>query len=112
MEKLNIPILPIQNLVFFPKTAVPIDIESPILIKMIKDCIKFDCPIGLSLLEDVGLFTPELPKKVCGMGIPIIMEETGQTLKVIINGIGKVKVNRAIQNYPYPVYEVEVLEDK
>jgi len=111
MEKLNIPVLPIQNLVFFPKTAVPLNIENPTVIKMIKDCVEFDCPIGLSLMEGFGLFVSDVPRETCGIGMPIILEESPTQLKVIINGTGKVKLGQIVQNFPYPVYEAELIEE-
>lgn len=110
MEKLNIPVLPIQNLVFFPKTAVPLNVENPTVIKMIKDCVEFDSPIGLSLMEGFGLFVSDIPREICGIGIPIILEEYPNQLKVIINGTGKVKLGKIVQNFPYPVYEAELIE--
>ncbi|RLA64094.1 MAG: hypothetical protein DRQ88_06495 [Epsilonproteobacteria bacterium] len=112
MEKLNIPVLPIQNLVFFPKTAVPLNIENPTVIKMIKDCVEFKTPIGLSLMEGFGLFVSDVPRGTCGIGIPIILEESPNQLKVIINGTGKVKLGQALQSFPYPVYEAELIEDQ
>jgi ATP-dependent Lon protease len=111
MEKLNIPVLPIQNLVFFPKTAVPLNIENPTVIKMIKDCVEFDCPIGLSLMEGFGLFVSDVPRETCGIGMAIILEESPTQLKVIINGTGKVKLGSVVQNFPYPVYEAELIEE-
>ena len=111
MEKLNIPVLPIQNLVFFPKTAVPLNIENPTVIKMIKDCVEFDSPIGLSLMEGFGLFVSDVPREICGIGMPIILEETPTQLKVIINGTGKVRLGAVVQNFPYPVYEAELIEE-
>ena len=111
MDKLNIPVLPIQNLVFFPKTAVPLNIENPTVIKMIKDCVEFDCPIGLSLMEGFGLFVSDVPREICGIGMPIILEESPTQLKVIINGTGKVKLGSVIQNFPYPVYEADLIEE-
>ena len=112
MEKLNIPVLPIQNLVFFPKTAVPLNIENPTVIKMIKDCVEFDSPIGLSLMEGFGLFVSDIPREICGIGIPIILEETPTQLKVIINGTGKVKLGTIVQNFPYPVYEAFLIQEE
>lgn len=111
-EKLKIPILPVQNLVFFPRTSVPLTIENPMAIQIIKDCIEFDCPVGLALVESFGTFLSEIPRNICGIGTPIMLEENGHQIKVIINGINRVKVGKILQNYPYNVYDVEIFEDK
>lgn len=112
IEKLKIPILPVQNLVFFPRTSVPLTIENPIAIQIIRDCIEFDCPVGLALVESFGTFVSEIPRNICGIGIPILLEENDHQIKVVINGINRVKVGKIIQNYPYNVYDVETFEDK
>jgi Lon protease-like protein len=111
-EKLKIPILPVQNLVFFPKTSVPLTIENPMAIQIIKDCIEFDCPIGLGLAESFGSFISEIPKKICGIGIPLMLEDDGGRIKILVNGINRVKVGKIIQDHPYSVYDVEIFEDK
>jgi ATP-dependent Lon protease len=112
MEKLNIPILPVHNLVFFPRTTVPLNVEDKNVIQMIKDCLEFECPIGLSLADEQGPFSLDTPKKICGIGHPYIIEETENELKVIITGSGKVKIGALLQNFPYPVYEVEMIEQE
>ncbi len=111
-ENLKIPILPVQNLVFFPRTSVPLTIENPVAIQIIKDCIEFDCPVGLALVESFGTFVSDIPRNVCGIGIPILLEEKDNQIKIIINGLNRVKVGKIIQNYPYNVYDVETFEDK
>jgi ATP-dependent Lon protease len=111
-EKLKIPILPVQNLVFFPRTSVPLTIENPVAIQIIKDCIEFDCPVGLALVESFGTFVSEIPRNVCGIGVPIMLEETDNQIKIVINGLNRVRVGKIIQNYPYNVYDVETFEDK
>ncbi len=111
-EKLKIPILPVQNLVFFPKTTVPLTIENPLAIQIIKDCIEFDCPVGLGLVESFGTFYSEIPKNICGIGIPLILEDNGLQIKVLVNGLNRVRVGKIIQNFPYSVYDVEIYEDK
>lgn len=111
-SKLHLPILPLQDTVFFPHTVLPLTLENPVAVKIVSDCLEFGSPLALPLVEGYGIFGQAPPKRVCGIGVPIILEEGPNYLKVLISGIGKVKLGEPIQDLPYPIYEAEILYDK
>ena len=111
MNILHLPILTIQDVVFFPHTVIPLTLDNPMAIRIVKDCIELGSPIALPFVEGLGIFGQSPPKRICGMGIPIILEEGPTFLKILVSGIGKVKLGRVLQDIPYPIYEGEVLYD-
>jgi ATP-dependent Lon protease len=108
---IQVPILPIQDLVFFPHTVIPLILENPTAILIIKDCLDKGAPVAIPFVENMGIFGQSLPKKICGMGYPILLEEAPAHLKILISGLGRVKLGKIVQDLPYPTYEAEILYD-
>ncbi len=110
-SKLHLPILPLQDLVFFPHTVIPITLENVAAIRIIKDCLEFNTPVALPLIDSYSVFDTGSPRRICTIGVPIVLEETNSYLRILITGIGKVKLHNPVQEIPYAVYEAEVLYD-
>lgn len=111
MKTIKVPVLPIFNVVFFPHTAVPLQLVNPVGIQMIKDCIEANSPLALSLTYNSKSESVSPVQKTCGVGIPIILEEKRNFLKVLVVGMSKVKLIKPIKTAPYPVYEAEIFTD-
>jgi len=117
IKKIELAVLPIPDLVFFPHTAVPLHLIEPVYINMIKDCIENKAPVGIALAIPVeNTFHGRAyysPRDVCGIGHPLILEEYADgTIKVLIKGFAKAKLRSIIQNLPYPIFHAELLPDK
>ncbi|MDH5580415.1 MAG: LON peptidase substrate-binding domain-containing protein [Bdellovibrionales bacterium] len=110
-SKLHLPILPLQDIVFFPHTVIPITLENPAAIRIIKDCLEFNTPVAMPLVDGYSMFEPGSPRRIGSIGIPIVLEEGPGFLRVLISGIGKVKLLNPVQEIPYAIYEAEVLYD-
>ncbi|MFZ8933264.1 MAG: LON peptidase substrate-binding domain-containing protein [Bacteriovoracaceae bacterium] len=110
-SKLHLPILPLQDIVFFPHTVIPITLENPAAIRIIKDCLELNTPIALPYMDGYPMFEAGSPRRVGSIGIPIILEEGRDYLRVIISGIGKVRLLNPVQEIPYEIYEAEILHD-
>ncbi len=115
MEKLNIPILPIPDVVFFPNTSLPILVAEPTYTKMIRDCVESGMNIGIAMAEPIQTFahhTKYIPQKIGTIGRPMIVEELKDgTLKVLVRGISRIQLERVEQNIPFPIYQVSLLPD-
>jgi uncharacterized protein len=117
MDSLKVPVLPIPNIVFFPNTAIPLHLVEPVYVKMARDCIQTESHMAISLaihlgngLESKSYYTP---KNICSIGKPIILEELFDgSMKVLVRGTGRVKLQHLIQNLPYPVFEASTVPDK
>lgn len=112
MSLMHLPILTIQDVVFFPHTVIPLTLDNPMAIRIVKEALDLGSPIALPYVEGLGIFGQSPPKRVCGMGVPIILEEGPNFLKILVSGIGKIKLGRVVQDIPYPIYEGEVLSDQ
>tara|TARA_R110002072_G_scaffold1989_3_gene16501 strand:+ start:67832 stop:68530 length:699 start_codon:yes stop_codon:yes gene_type:complete len=114
-EKMDIPILPIPNVVFFPNTTLPIVVAEPTYIRMVKECVHNNSMLGISMAEPTQEFehhTKYSPHKIGSIGKVIILEEYEDgSLKVLVRGKSRVRLNHVIQNIPYLVYNVTLLPD-
>lgn len=115
MNKLTLPVLILPQVVFFPKTSLPLIVQDKLCITMLKKCIENGSPIALALGYDPesGPIYPG-SHSICSYGKVIFIEETsdGGYLKVLIRGIGKLELGQIIQNLPYPIYEAYPVHDK
>lgn len=115
-DLINLPILPLPNIVFFPHTVLPMIVVEPSYIKMIRDCIDKDYSLVISMAEPIG--TSEegehyTPQAIATMGKPMMLEELEDgSIKVLITGQQRVELVAVEQNLPYLVYRVRLLPDK
>ena len=122
MKKKIIPVLPVPNIVFFPNTALPLYIEEPSYIKLVRDCVESQGVMAISLAQPVAISKKHnqflnrvqyRPSYICGVGKPMIIEEFGEkAIKVLIKGTGKIELLNLTQNLPYPAFEAKYIEEK
>lgn len=115
-RQFTIPILPIPEVVFFPHTVLPIHIEEPIYVKMVKKCVEENGHMGVCLAEPTqsypGVKVKYVPKKICSIGKPVILEEYPEGgVRIIVKGVVKVRLTNVIQNLPYAIFEAEEISD-
>lgn len=119
--EVNLPLLILPNLVFFPHTTLPLYIVDKATVKMVKDVSASGGHIGISMADPVleqnsgpGQSAPfYAPRSVCGYGVPVILEEGAEgTLKIIIRGVGRARLIRPIAQLPYPIYTAQKIEDR
>mgnify|MGYP005655293361 CR=1 FL=1 len=120
-KNMIIPVLPIPDVVFFPNTSLPLYIEESSYIQMINDCIRDEKPIAVSLAQPLsghaihGKNISKIqyrPSRISGYGIPIIVEKyENNAIKILIKGMGRVKLHELVQNLPYPCFKAEFLND-
>lgn len=109
-----IPIIPIPNVVFFPHTVLPILIEEPVYIRMVKKRAEEGQWIGIALADpvgEVGGVTRYGPRKIFGAGKPIILDEEENGLRILVKGIVRMERVEIHQNLPYLVYKSKILPD-
>ncbi len=110
----KVPVVTLSNVVFFPNTSLPLYVVDPIYEQLIKDAIADGSPVAVSLNADEHSMEGEFqePSEICGIGTPLILErmEDG-VLKVLMKGIGKIRLIELEYESPYPVYWSEVLID-
>ena len=88
MKTIKVPVLPIFNVVFFPHTAVPLQLVNPVGIQMIKDCVKANSPVALSLTYNFQTETISPVQKLVASEFPLYLKKK-KLLKVLL-GMSKV----------------------
>ncbi len=120
MTSIKAPLLPLPNVVFFPKTALPLFVDAPAYGRMIRDCALQGLPVTISMAhifnlprDQKGTVHQQLrPTTIGCLGIPYILDEFPDGgLKVLIKGIARTRLVSLAQNLPSPIYNVEILED-
>jgi Lon protease-like protein len=88
---------------------------------MIHHSIKTNTPIGVVMVDRSDLANSGnsrgsiyvAHKKVCGVGMPVAIEETPEGyLKVIIRGNTRAYLEQLYQNLPFPIFTATVFEDQ
>ncbi len=95
----TIPVFPLSNFIFFPKTSAPLNIFEPRYIKMIDQCIKSNRIIGM--IQPKGLSNPkktELFKVGCLGKISSFNETEDGRYVIVLNGITRFNIVDEVDN--------------
>lgn len=117
-HEVNLPLLILPNLVFFPHTTLPLYIVDKSTSQMIRDVSKNAGYVAIAMAEPmvnaghVDSAPFYAPRTICGYGSPVILEEGLEgTLKIIIRGVGRARLIKPVSQVPYPVYSAQKIED-
>jgi Lon protease-like protein len=110
-----IAIFPLPNVVFFPKTILPLHIFEPRYCQMIRDTIKNKQLIGMFLLqegwqEDYYGNPPIHPIGCAGEMIHMEALPEGK-YDIVLRGLYRARPLEVIQEFPYRRARVEVLDE-
>ena len=95
----TIPVFPLSNFIFFPKTSAPLNIFEPRYIKMIDQCIKSNRIIGM--IQPKGLSNPkktELFKVGCLGKISSFNETEDGRYVIVLSGITRFNIVDEVDN--------------
>lgn len=107
MEKFNLAVLPIPDMVLHPCTMAPIYVIEPSYIEMIKNCVEKKVALG------VVIANPTTEHTVCTLTAPTILEEKNNgEISVLLQGVGRAKLEKLVQHLPWPVFEASSYEDR
>ncbi|MBE0428910.1 MAG: endopeptidase La [Thermoleophilia bacterium] len=110
-----IPILPLRETVVFPETVTPLAVGQERSVRLIDDVLHKDKMVGL-----VSIKRPEVevagPDDVHQIGTAAIIHKMLKvpdgSLRILVQGVKRIRVVDYQQTEPYLVARVEVLEDK
>jgi|GEM_PF-597451 len=120
MPDIKVPLIPLPNVVFFPKTALPLFIDEPVYGKMVRDCVANNTFLALSQAfpfprshdpysNEKPIFRPA---QIGSIGMPYILEEyNGGAIKVLVKGLRRVQVFNVAQSLPYPIYNARIIPE-
>jgi Lon protease-like protein len=114
-EEFLLPLFPLPNLVFFPKTRLPLHVFEPRYRQMVADAMAGDERIGMILLEpgwEADYYgTPKVhPVGTFGQIESLVALEDGR-FNLILNGQARFRVLGAVSEEPYRVARVVRLPD-
>ncbi len=109
-----LPILPLKETVVFPDSATPLAIGQERSIKLIDDVVAGD-----RLLALVAVRTPDVEQPgwddLYGVGTAAIVHKLIKvpdgTLRILVQGVERIRLERRVQDDPYLVGEFEQLPD-
>lgn len=108
MDKTNLQqvfVFPLQDIVFYPHTVVPLNIFEPRYIKMVEDALETGTPIALVMSQKAQSgrkVTNKFSGLIAGMGEPQILHQNPDgSMIIILRGTGKVRLHEVIEDKPY-----------
>jgi ATP-dependent Lon protease len=108
----TLPILPLRKIVLFPAMVLPIAVEKEHHIKLIEDALNKDKLIGVFLSKVPEDPSPEEIEEYGTIGSIIRMIKVPDgSIRVLAQGLNRIKIRKIIQVKPYISAEVEKVED-
>ncbi|MEJ2306555.1 MAG: endopeptidase La [candidate division WOR-3 bacterium] len=107
-----LPILPLRKIVLFPAMVLPIAVEKEHHIRLIEDALNKDKLIGVFLSKVPEDPSPEEIEEYGTMGSIIRMIKVPDgSIRVLAQGLNRIKIQNIIQDKPYISAEVDKVED-
>ena len=106
-----LPILPVRNLVLFPGVVSPIMVGRESSMKLVRKAEKTGALIGIVCQRDPDIEMPvEGDLYNYGVYARVLKQLTlpSGMITVIVQGMGRIKLNRIVEEFPYLTGEVEV----
>ncbi len=109
-----IPILPLRETVVFPETVTPLAVGQDRSVKLIDDVLHKDKMIGLVTIKhpDVELAGPDDVYRIGSAAIiHKMLKVPDGSLRILVQGVKRIRIVDFTQTDPYLAARVEVLED-
>ncbi|HST25577.1 MAG TPA: LON peptidase substrate-binding domain-containing protein, partial [Gaiellaceae bacterium] len=109
-----LPVLPLKETVVFPSSMTPLAIGQERSVKLIDDVVSGDRMLALVTVRDSEAeqsgFDQMYDVGVAGLVHRMIRIPDG-TLRILVQGLNRIKLDRRVSDDPYPVGEFSQLED-
>ena len=104
-----LPVFPLSNFIFFPKTSAPLNIFEPRYIQMINDSIKTNRLIGMAQPKGISNSKkPELFKVGCLGKITSFNETDDGRYVIVLNGVNRFNIVEEIdRGKPYREFKID-----
>ncbi len=110
----ELPILPLRDTVAFPNIVTPLVVARPKSVQLINDVIAGSRILGLVAQKDAEEESPA-PNDIYRYGIAAIvlrmLKFPDGSLRVLVQGISRIKLLKSIEEEPYLRYKVHTLPD-
>lgn len=117
-KKVNIPdiisVLPLRDAVLYPELMIPLVVGRDRSVKLIEDSLKTDNIIGLVTQKDPKIEEPK-SEDLYLVGTTALITKMirmpDSTLRVIVQGLSRFKVESFLQTAPYYVAKVDIIDE-
>ena len=109
-----LPVLPLRDTVVFPQAVAPLSIGQERSIKLIDDVVSGNGLVALVTTRDPAVETPgwdDLHDVGTAAVVHRLIRIPDGTLRILVQGVGRVRLERRIQDDPYLVAEFSELPD-
>jgi len=104
----NIPIFPLSNAIFFPKTILPLNIFDDRYIQLIEDCMKGKRIFGMVQPKKKLSSTPEVYQVGCLGKIVTFNEASDKRFIISLSGISRFKIKKELKTDKlYRIFSVD-----
>ena len=109
----EIPILPVRDTVVFPRTIAPLSVGKPRSVQLINDALEGNKIIGLfAIMNEVEEPTPaDIFEYGSASGIAKMLRAPDGTMRLIVQGLQRIRLVEFTQTEPYYRAKVEVIPE-
>lgn len=107
-------ILPLRDTVLFPQAVLPLAVGRPASVRLVEEAIQGSRLIGVAAQRDPSIEEPRLadlyPVGTAAV-IHRVLKQPDGTLRLVVQGLGRVRVDEILQEQPFLRARVAPLED-
>jgi ATP-dependent Lon protease len=110
----TLPILGLSDIVVFPGMVAPLLVETPQSIKLIDDVVSGDRLLGVALQRNAEAENPspeEMHEVGCAARLLKMLKFPDNTVRVLIEGLWRIRVKQYTTTDPYLVANFELMKD-
>ncbi|GBE57632.1 lon protease 2 [bacterium BMS3Abin01] len=111
----TVPILPLRETVVFPETVTPLAVGQERSVKLIDDVLHKDKMLGLATIRNKEAEVAG-PDDIYEIGTAALIHKMLKvpdgSLRILVQGVSRIRIVKYKQNEPYLVARVEPLEDE
>jgi ATP-dependent Lon protease len=110
----TLPILPLKETVIFPQSVSPLAIGQERSIRLVDDVLEGDRMLALVTVKDEEVDQPgwdDLYDIGTAAVVHKMIRVPDGTLRILVQGVGRIRLQRHVQDDPYLVGEFEVVSD-
>lgn len=109
---IRLAVFPLEDLVFFPTTQVPLNIFEPRYLQMVEDSLSSGMPIAISRFEPTDSEVNHA-LHLMGYGRPQVIERRKDgTMIILMHGLGKGRLIDVVEEEPYFLCNLEPVRDR
>ncbi len=112
----TLPILPLFNMVVFPKMMFPMEVTGDTSLSLVDEAMAKDRMIGLTLSKKGPMDGPHPPEDYHAVGTSVVIlkmaKAADKKAQLLVQGLGRFRIKSFVEGKPYLQAEVEPLEDQ